>query len=84
MDFWYQPRPWLMAAANASYATSGSGYSVRGAIGWRLLDLLFVGPETQILGCDDYRQYRVGLHATGLRSGDFEWSFGLRLAPRFR
>jgi hypothetical protein len=72
-DLWYQPSPNMMAALNASLTTTAD-YSVRVALGWRLLDRVFIGPEGQVIGCDAYWQYRIGLHVTGLRTGDFEWS----------
>jgi len=74
LDLWYEPSPGLMAAANTSVTTAGSEYSLRGALGWRLLDRLYVGPEAEALGCVGYRQLRFGLHGTGLKFGAFEWS----------
>lgn len=74
IDVWYEPMPGFMAAVNASGSTAAQEYSVRGAVGWRLLDRVFVGPEAQALGCLNYEQVRVGAHATGLKLGTFEWS----------
>jgi hypothetical protein len=51
VDVWYQPQPWLMLQTNASLASIGSAYSLRAAAGFRLLELAFVGPEAQALGC---------------------------------
>ena len=45
--------------------------------GLRVLDAFYLGPEIQAFGADsNYRQFRAGLHITGLRTGGFEWSAG--------
>ncbi len=73
-DLWYEPTPTTMLAADASVSTIGTSYSARGAFGWRFLDRLYFGPEAQVFVCGDYRQYRVGVHATAFKTGAFEWS----------
>ena len=66
-----------MVAADASLSTIGPSYNVRLAAGLRMLDAFYFGPEVQAFGADDnYRQARAGLHVTGLRTGEFEWSAG--------
>ena len=66
-----------MVAADASLSTIGPSYNVRLAAGLRAFDAFYVGPEVQAFGADDnYRQFRAGLHVTGLRTGEFEWSVG--------
>jgi hypothetical protein len=75
-DLWYEPLPELMVAANASLSSIGPSYWTRAATGWRLLDRFWLGPEAVALGDTQYLQYRIGLHATGLRTGNFEWSAG--------
>ena len=74
VDVWYEPMPGWMAAFNASGGTAGEDYSVRAAVGWRVLDRAFIGPEAQGFGCPGYEQLRVGAHLTGLKFGLFEWS----------
>jgi hypothetical protein len=69
-----------MTQAWATWSTIGTGYSVRGAAGWRLLDRFYLGPELQALGDGHYRQLRAGLHLTAWRTGAFEWSAGLGYA----
>jgi Cellulose biosynthesis protein BcsS len=76
LDVWYEPWPGFMAALNGSAAAPTSDFSARAAVGIRLFDRVFVGPEGQVLGCADYRQYRAGLHATALKIGRLEWSAG--------
>jgi hypothetical protein len=76
-ELWYQPTPMTMLAADASVSTIGVSYNARLAGGWRAFDMFYVGPEIQAFAADgNYRQLRAGLHVTGLRTGDFEWSTG--------
>jgi hypothetical protein len=66
-----------MVTADASFSTVGPSYNVRLATGLRAFDAFYLGPEVQAFGADDnYRQFRAGLHLTGLRTGAFEWSAG--------
>jgi hypothetical protein len=77
-ELWYQPTAATMIAADASVSTIGPSYNVRLATGWRAFDTFYIGPEVQAFGFDgNYRQLRAGLHLTGWRIGDFEWSGGL-------
>ena len=76
-ELWYQPTAMTMVAADASWSTVGPSYNVRLAAGLRAFDAFYLGPELQAFGADDnYRQFRAGLHVTGLRTGTFEWSAG--------
>jgi hypothetical protein len=77
-EFWYQPSAMTMIAADASLSSVGPSYSLRLAGGLRVFDAFFVGPEIQAFGADgNYRQLRAGLHVTGFRTGNFEWSAGV-------
>jgi hypothetical protein len=76
-DFWYQPTKLVMVAADGSVSTIAASYSGRLATGYRLFDAVFVGPEVQAFAGGNYRQQRVGMHATGLRLGSTEWSAGM-------
>jgi hypothetical protein len=77
-EFWYEPSAATMVAADASVSTAGPSYSARLAAGWRMFDWFYLGPELQAFAADDnYRQVRAGLHVTGFRTGEFEWSTGL-------
>jgi hypothetical protein len=73
-DLWFQPSPITMVSADASASTVGRSYSARLAYGWRVYDLVYAGPEIGALGSDNYRQFRAGLHATGLQTGPLEWA----------
>jgi hypothetical protein len=69
-----------MVAANASVSTIGPSYWTRIATGLRLFDSIWIGPEAQALGGPHYDQFRIGIHATALKTGDFEWSAGAGFA----
>lgn len=73
-DVWYQPSPTSMIAINGSVASIALIGSLRAAVGTRLSDSFFVGPEAQALWCVDYQQWRVGAHVTGLHIDGLEWS----------
>lgn len=76
-DVWLQPTQSFMFNGFATFSTVGLSYAVRGGLGWRQFDAVYIGPEGQITGSTDYRQFRVGLHATGLVVGPYEFSAGL-------
>jgi hypothetical protein len=73
-DVWYQPSEWVMASADGSISTIATSYSARLAAGYRLFNAVYVGPEVAAFTGGNYRQQRVGVHATGLRVGLTEWS----------
>jgi hypothetical protein len=73
-DLWWEPRPAMMVAASASASTIGTSYWARGAVGWWTFDRVWLGPEVVALGDDNYRQFRIGVHLTGLRTATFEWA----------
>lgn len=72
-ELWYEPTPATMLAADASVSTIATDYSARAAFGWRMFERLYFGPETQVYGADGYRQFRLGLHATGFKTDYGEW-----------
>lgn len=75
-DVWYQPTATIMAAVNGSLVSIGPTGYLRGALGYRVFDAAFVGPETAMLWCANFRQLEVGAHLTGLHVGAGEWSAG--------
>ena len=83
-ELWYQPTPQFMAAADASLASNGTGFTSRAAVGWRIFRLVLFGPEAQIYGADGYRQTRLGTHLTGIQIGPVRNVGGRRLGARFR
>jgi hypothetical protein len=79
-DIWYEPSPTMMATASASISTIGSNLWGRAAVGWRLLDRFWAGPEIEAFGDHSYQQLRIGVHATAFKTGRFEWSAGFGYA----
>jgi len=79
-EVWYQPTATTMAAVNGSIASIGPTGYVRGALGYRIFDALFIGPEAAALWCNNFQQLQAGLHVTALRLGITEWSTGGGLA----
>lgn len=76
VELWYEPNANTMFAADASVSSIGPSYSGRIAFGWRIAESFYLGPEALVFANgDDYRQFRTGLHLTGLRTGTLEWSF---------
>jgi hypothetical protein len=63
-----------MVAADASLSSIINGYSARAAVGWRLHDWFYLGPEAQTFACIGFTQTRFGLHLTGLKTQQLEWS----------
>jgi hypothetical protein len=79
-EVWFEPTDATMMQAWATWSSVDAGYSVRGAVGWRLFDWFYLGPEAQALGDGPYRQVRVGIHLTAWRTGALEWTAGLGYA----
>lgn len=76
-DLWFEPVPaTMMLTASLSASTIGTNLWARAAAGVRTFDLVWLGPEAIACGDENYRQFRFGLHATGLRTDAFEWSLG--------
>lgn len=44
-DLWLEPSPTTMVAADGAVSTIATNYSARAAVGWRVLDALYTGPE---------------------------------------
>lgn len=72
-DTWWEPTRLLMLQSSLSATTIDNGYSARLALGVRLYDWFWIGPEA-ILSNDYFsEQTKVGAHLTGLRTGPYEW-----------
>ena len=74
VNVWFEPTPTTMVAADASLSSIATSYSARAAVGWRLHDWFYLGPEAQAFACVGYSQLRFGVHLTGLKTADWEWS----------
>jgi hypothetical protein len=77
IELWLEPLPATMLTAGASASTVGPSYWSRVAMGWRLFDSFWIGPEALAMGDEKYGLYQVGMHLTALRIGSFEWTIGL-------
>src|SRR5262245_29980411 len=78
VEIWYEPTSLTMVAAHGSVSTIGASYNARVALGWKVFDRYYLGPEVQGFAAgDNYHQFRAGMHVTGLRTEMFEWSGGL-------
>lgn len=73
-DVWFEPQPNWMVNSSASLTSLNMQFDARIALGTRLLDVFWIGPEVATLGDDAYRQFRVGAHVTALKTGAIEWS----------
>jgi hypothetical protein len=75
LEIWYEPDDTMMVAGDLSATSIGPSYSGRAAVGWRMFDRFYFGPEVAAFAFDgNYRQYRVGAHVTALKIGAIEWS----------
>jgi hypothetical protein len=73
-DIWYEPTAYSMIAVNSALASIGPTGSLRIALGTRLLDRMFLGPETEEIWCGNFEEYQFGVHVTALRTDKLEWS----------
>lgn len=84
-EFWTEPTPATMVAANLSLSSIATNSSGRFAFGWRVCEDLFedgfyIGPETQYFGADGYSHWRFGMHMTAFKTDGYEWSAGIGYA----
>ena len=73
-ELWDEPTSQTMIAADASLSTIGGNSSARIGVGWKMLDMFYAGPETQVYRGDGYSQWRLGAHVTSFKTGNAEWS----------
>lgn len=71
-ELYAQPTSRSMVAAYGSYSTANNAYYGRVKLGYDAGNRVYFGPEFSALGDDFYKQWRVGLHATGWRLGPFD------------
>jgi hypothetical protein len=74
VNLWFEPTASTMFAADASLSSIATNYSARVAYGWRLHDWFYLGPEAQTFACIGFTQARLGVHLTGFKTDQFEWS----------
>lgn len=74
VDLWAEPTRETMLAADASLSSIGGDFSARIGAGWHLLGHFYAGPELQIYAAGGYRQFRLGVHVTSLKTETVELS----------
>ena len=79
-DVWWEPTSFSMISVNGALASIGPTGSLRVALGTRLLDLMFIGPETEEIWCGNFEEYQLGIHVTALRTDKLEWSAATGIA----
>jgi len=75
-EVWYQPTAQTMASLSGTITSIGPTGVLRLAVGFKLFEPVFIGPETQQFWCGDFEEVQFGVHFTGLHMSGFEWSAG--------
>jgi hypothetical protein len=78
-DVWLEPADAFMVAGAFSVSTIQTTYWGRAQLGGRIPGLGWVGPEAHLFSDLGYHQYSFGLHLTGFKTAEFEWSLGAGL-----
>ena len=73
LEYYAAPTERSMIFAYGSYSTIYNAYYTRAKYGIAPIGQIYVGPEIAALGDDLYRQWRVGVHATGLQFGGLQF-----------
>lgn len=84
-ELWYEPTRDSLIVGDVSASSIATSHAARIAYGRRVAEDLFtdgvyVGPEAQYFGSDGYRQRRIGLHITSMKTEATEWSAALGFA----
>ncbi len=85
-ELWCEPTPETLIAGDVSLGTLATSHTARLAFGWRISgellneEYFYLGPELQVFDSDGYRQSRIGLHLTSMKTGDIEWSAAIGYA----
>jgi hypothetical protein len=69
LQYYATPSDRTMFSAYASYSSIYDAYYTRLKWGVTAVGPVYIGPEVAALGDDFYRQWRIGVHLTGLRLG---------------
>ncbi|WP_430910162.1 cellulose biosynthesis protein BcsS [Methylobacterium sp. sgz302541] len=69
LDYYGRPTAFTMIHATGSYSTTFNAYFGRVRAGVASLAGGYLGPEFALLGDDYYRQWRAGLHLSGMQFG---------------
>lgn len=85
-ELWSEPTPETLIAGDVSLGTLATSNAARLAFGWRISgellneEYFYLGPELQVFDSDGYRQSRIGLHITSMKTGNVEWSVAIGYA----
>jgi hypothetical protein len=73
-DFYANPTPQTMLFGLAEYSTAFASYYSEFKAGYELFGLreVFIGPHLLVEGNQQYEQWRVGGHVTGIKLGSME------------
>lgn len=69
LDYYARPTAFTMLHATGTYSTAFNAYYGRVRAGFATVAGGFLGPEFALLGDDYYRQWRAGIHLSGLQFG---------------
>lgn len=67
LDIWSNPTPETLVHYSGNLGGATFHVWSRLALGWRVFDLAFLGPEAEIYREKDYAKMRLGIHLTGLK-----------------
>jgi Cellulose biosynthesis protein BcsS len=67
LDIWSNPSPETLVHYSGNLGGATFHVWSRLALGWRVFDLAFLGPEAEIYREKDYAKTRLGIHLTGLK-----------------
>jgi hypothetical protein len=70
-ELWAHPTPETLATATFIAGSARGHVWSRVSAGYAAWEHVFIGPEATFFARDDYREWRVGAHATGLTLGRF-------------
>ena len=70
-EVWMHPTDATLLTATAIGGTARRHLWARASAGYKVWEGVFVGPEATHYRTDTYREWRLGLHATGIRLGAF-------------
>jgi hypothetical protein len=72
-ELWAHPTPQTLATATLIAGSAREHVWARISGGYAFWPGAFLGPEASFYARDDYREWRVGAHLTGLRWGRFNF-----------
>lgn len=73
VDVYSNPTPYTMVFGQIAYSTLRQAYYSHFKAGIAVAEDVFVGPEALFLGDDLYKQWRVGMHLSGVRLGALQF-----------